>query len=367
MPFGEYGKTLMTTSPNKAFPPHKTCAIVDAISSARFAGALVLACTTPCLLKAQVGSVSGWRIVASASLTLGSRLSDIDDLAVSPAGDVVLLDAARGALLRLERTKRSLRFAGTLHLPGAVAPVGIAFDKGGHLYVLDNVMGRISRFTLYRDSVRLENQIPVPEGATRFCFLGDSLVVLTGAQDHLFEVLHPNDRVGRWLGIPFGDDLPEAVALSASFGPLLCVSTSSSIIQASTLLGEVRRYSASGTLVWRQRIRGYRGVVISSRGEYAASFDPRPDGTHSLISLQVAPSLGIIVQLGLSRGSQASRWQPISIETRFLDGATGLPLGDTAFDIPALLNRRGEEYYGVALRGKTIDIIVLVPPVSRPR
>lgn len=210
----------------------------------RTAGSLVcslivcLACTQASL-EAQ-GYELRWRVAIDARIEVEAAAPDFRGLAVGPRGDLFVLDGNGPTLVRLTRSGGSFRLGPTLALPGVVFASAIAFDKSGHLLVLDSRLGMVSRFVIGKGGLRRLSEVPTTEGASGLCVYGDSIVILAPTSSQLLEIHDQRGSVTARLGRPFGDDsLPDIVVASASYGPLLCLEKAGMVVVASSLLGKL--------------------------------------------------------------------------------------------------------------------------------
>jgi hypothetical protein len=306
-----------------------------------------------------------WETVASLQLDSRPPMLEVTDAAIAPNGDVVLLDGVNARVVRLARTGSTFRVGPRVALRGMPSPESISFDAAGKLHVFDSYRGLVGTFAFVGDTLRLESSTAVSPGAAGMCVNVTNRVLLAPSERHLLAVLGFDGRPLVLFGVPFGrDSLPEIVAASASFGPMLCSQRSQSILVSSGLLGEVRRYTLSGSLLWRIQLARFRGLLVSTDGETSATFRPRPGGSDELLSIIMGPEDQVLVQLGVLQGTGGSRFRSQLVETRLIDVATGVERGIVR-DLPPLIGLRGIEYYGAEVKDGVLTISVMIPKSYR--
>ena len=106
-------------------------------------------------------------------------------------------------------------------------------------------------------------------------------------------------------------------------GRIACDAANDIIVYASqAALGEVRAYRRDGQAVWRTVIEDVRSNIITDDGG-GVSVARSPDGAHSLLSLNVLPGVGIVLQYDFRTPAQMAAREQGQTLTILLDARTG--------------------------------------------
>lgn len=270
----------------------------------------------------------------AASATIGREdgpehfiFGDITSVGITPQGtvivadkkvqDVRLFDARGGFLQRLGRRGQG---------PGEFrAPHSSLVTSNGEIWIAD-MQRRLTVFAPSAEGYRLARTIPVEIGIRSMCFLGNDLFVngVSLTDPTIIRVLDASARQVRAFGKLYAS--PNAIA-NAQFaeGLIACDPVTDLVVFASTAaLGEIRAYRRDGRLVWRTVIEGLRSNVIKDLEGGGYSVEGSPDGAHALLSLNLLPGVGLILQYGFRSLEAMAAMDPVGeVITMVLDARTG--------------------------------------------
>lgn len=312
----------------------------------------------PSVLASQAVSAN-WSIVDSAVLD-APLVTAAADLAIGPDGKIYILDGINRTVVQIALPLASSRKAVFMAISETASPLALDFDRQGRLTVFDPELASLFIYDLVGDRLRLQKRLDLPDGTTRICLCGDSVVAMGSNPSGLIHILSADGRTIGNAGRPFGrGELPEIAASSASSGPLLCLRAGGEVVAASSLLGELRRYSLNGTLIWRVRLNTYRAPVVNTDGSTFASFSLRPGGTHSIVSIVKVPGARLLVQLSLTTDRRLpGHRQPV--ETRELDEHTGEQSAEPTLSMPLLQREWRGRYFGAGTAGGRLRVYEVV-------
>jgi hypothetical protein len=252
--------------------------------------------------------------IASAAITAGGNVVVVD----KKTHDVRLFDAKGNFLQRLGRQGQG---------PGEFrAPHSVLVTPSDEIWIAD-MQRRLTVFAPSPDGYKLARTIPTSEiGIQSMCLLGDDLIAngVAMGDPYSIRVLDAQARPLRSFARMYSS--PNAL-LNLQFsleGFLACDAANDLIIYASqAALGEIRAYRRDGTAVWRVALEDLRTNIITE-SEGGVSVKQSPDGAHALVSLNVVPGSGIVVQYGFRSFEQMRAKEPASsIITVIIDPATG--------------------------------------------
>jgi hypothetical protein len=257
-----------------------------------------------------------------------SIFGDITSAAVTARGNVVvvdrktqdvrLFDAHGNFLQRLGRPGQG---------PGEFrAPHSVLVTPSDEIWIAD-MQRRLTVFAPSPDGYKLARTIPTSAiGIRSMCLLGDDLIAngIAMGDPYAIRVLDAQARPLRSFGRIYSS--PNAL-LNVQFSEesfVACDAPNDLIIYASqAALGEIRAYKRDGTAVWRVAVEDLRTNVITE-SDGGISVKQSPDGAHALVSLNVVPRIGIVVQYGFRSFEQMRAKEPASnIITVIIDPATG--------------------------------------------
>ena len=195
----------------------------------------------------------------------------------------------------------------------------------GEIWVAD-MQRRLTVFAPSADGYRLARTVPTEIGIRTMCFLGDELVVngISLSDPYAIRVLDESARPIRAFGRIYQS--PNAfVNYQFTEGLVACDSSNDIIVYASpATVGEVRAYRRDGRAVWRTVLEDVRTNVISETEGGGVKVELSPNGAHSLLSLNVVPGIGILLQYDFRTPAQMAAREPAGeILTIVLDPKTG--------------------------------------------
>ena len=222
------------------------------------------------------------------------------------------------------------------------APHTIWVTPADEIWVAD-MQRRLTVFAPSPDGYKLHRTIPTSEiGIRSLCMLGNDLIANGVAMGDPFaiRVLDSQARPVRSFAKLYSS--PNAlVNLQFSEGFIACDPTNNLIILASpAVLGEIRAYRRDGRAVWRIVIEDLKNNIITDNEGGGLTVQGSPNGAHALVSLNVVPRVGIVVQYGFRSIEQMKAKEAASdIVTIVIDPRTG-----AAAVSPAALPRIGAVY-----------------------
>ena len=252
---------------------------------------------------------------------------EIAGAAINRRGDVVVVDRktqdvrlfdARGTFL--QRLGRAGQGPGEFR-----APHSVLVTPNDEIWIAD-MQRRLTVFAPSADGYRLSRTIPTEIGIRSMCLLGNDLVVngLAMGDPHVVRILDAQARPLRSFGKLYAS--PNAfLNLQFSEGLVACDATNNLIVYASSAsIGEVRAYRRDGQAVWRVVLEDVRNNIISDAEGGGVTVERSPNGAHALVSLNVVPRVGIVVQYGFRTPQQMAAKEPASdIVTIIIDPRTG--------------------------------------------
>lgn len=218
------------------------------------------------------------------------------------------------------------------------APHSLLVTPNDEMWVVD-MQQRLTVFAPSSDGYKLARTIPVEAvGIRSMCLLGNDLVAnaVSMSDPHTIRVLDAQARPIRSFGKVYESPRP---ILNVQFaeGRVACDTSNDLIIYAAgAALGEVRAYRRDGQVVWRVAIEDLRTNIISETAD-GYTVQGSPNGAHALVSLNVVPHIGVVVQYGFrSLRDMEAKAPPSSFVTIVIDPRTG-----TAAVSPSNLPRLG--------------------------
>jgi hypothetical protein len=195
----------------------------------------------------------------------------------------------------------------------------------GEIWVAD-MQRRLTVFAPSADGYRLARTVPTEIGFRSMCVLGDELVVngISLSDPYAIRVLDESARPIRAFGRIYQS--PNAfVNYQFTEGFVACDSTNDIIVYASSAeVGEVRAYRRDGRPLWRTVFEDVRTNIISDGDGGGTRVEGSPDGAHVLVSLNVVPGVGVLLQYGFRTAAQMAAKEPVGeILTIVLDPKTG--------------------------------------------
>ena len=252
---------------------------------------------------------------------------EIASVGTTPQGTVVVVDRKMQDVRLFDSGGRFLQRLGRPGQgPGEFrAPHSLLVTPNGEIWVAD-MQRRLTVFAPSVDGYRLARTVPTEIGIRTMCFLGDELVVngISLSDPYAIRVLDESARPIRAFGRIYQS--PNAfVNYQFTEGLVACDSSNDIIVYASpATVGEVRAYRRDGRAVWRTVLEDVRTHVISETEGGGVKVERSPNGAHSLVSLNVVPGVGILLQYGLRTAAQMAAKEPVGeILTIVLDPKTG--------------------------------------------
>lgn len=230
------------------------------------------------------------------------QFAGIRDAVLTPQGELFVLDARSRVVALFALTGRLIASAQVAAAAGATKTV---VTSGGRVFVYDGINGWVLPYDRVRDSLTARQAFRVPPGSDA-CFIGNSLVVM-GLRDG--KMLHRYSPSGEHVG-----SFAEAYETSPSFqhglanlgGRLACQAEQGLVLVATSLLPEVRAYSADGTLRWVHRLKEFVSPIVkSSDNSFAIGIGP--DGTDEVVSIVGVTATLLAVQIERHRRQGAQR------------------------------------------------------------
>ena len=229
-------------------------------------------------------------------------------------------------------------------------PAGIDLDEHGRIHVLDYAQKRITVFQPRDEGLVLEREVPLPVLGTAFCILRDLYYVLVPEGDSLIHVVDAAGHTRR----EFGESLAEVPVELARHGAvvrslmnrgfLYCLEDPARIVFLPEALPIVRAFSVDGQEVWRTTLRDYHGrsweVTRGGRG-LRMSPDSRDGSVHTGVAAAWAGPDSLLLTLRLS-----SLTNPVGeLEARILSVRTGEEIGVLTPDW-VVATKEGGVFYG---------------------
>ena len=222
------------------------------------------------------------------------------------------------------------------------APHSVLVTPSGEIWIAD-MQRRLTVFGPSSAGYKLARTIPTSEiGIRSMCLLGDELIAngVTMGDPYAIRVLDSQARTVRSFAKLYSS--PNAmVNVQFSEGFIACDSTNDLIILASSAaLGEIRAYRRDGQPVWRVVLEDVRTNVITDSEGGGVRVQQSPNGAHALVSLNVVPQIGVVVQYGFRSAAQMAAKEGASdLITIIIDSRTG-----AAAISPTVLPRIGAVY-----------------------
>ena len=282
--------------------------------------------------------LSGPRTVLTTELTLPtarigredgpehSMLGEVAGVATNRSGQVIVVDRKsqdvrlfdmRGAFL--QRLGRAGQGPGEFR-----APHSVIVTPSDEIWIAD-MQRRLTVFAPTSDGYKLKRTIPTEIGIRSMCYLnGDLIANGIGLGDpFVVRVLDSLARPIRSFGSLYSS--PNAmVNYQFSEGLVTCDATNDLIIYASAAaLGEIRAYRRDGRAVWRTVVGDVRANIISDSEGGGLRVERSPEGAHWLISLNLIPGLGVVLQYGFRSPAQMAAKETGSVLTIVIDPQTG--------------------------------------------
>lgn len=185
--------------------------------------------------------------------------------------------------------------------PGEFRYARAVAAEGSSVHVLDPGNARISTFEFQTDAfvIKSETRLPMAEGWD-MCALDEHFFVLRydPQRERLIHRIASSGEVIASFGRAFrnGDAV---MAMYTDVGIIVCDPVSESIYVTATSTPIVRRYSATGELLWEAEVPGMTPPTIT-RTTTSIRFSRPPGRDHSdmTVSLAVLPAERLLVQFG---------------------------------------------------------------------
>ena len=181
--------------------------------------------------------------------------------------------------------------------PGELqAPRGLGEGSDGSLLVFNRV-GQVDLFSEGRDGLKWKGRRRFPGAIEDACAVGDTLIIsaVTGVNRNTVHVVDRDEQIIRSFGQLYRTE-NERLRRHIQRALLECVDAQGGVLLAPLLLPELRRFSASGELLWRTRLDGLRPVYLavnSSDGNVAVGTPET--GYHMTVGLHLDKSSNFIV------------------------------------------------------------------------
>lgn len=251
---------------------------------------------------------------------------EIASAAVNSRGQVVVVDRKTEDVRLFDAQGKFLQRLGKKGQgPGEFrSPHTVLVMPNDEIWIVD-MQRRISVFAPSADRYKLARTIPIVTGIRSMCLLGSSLIVngVVMGNPHSVHVLdaqaRPQLSFGRLYSSP-----NEGVNWQFTEGRVICAAANDLVILATTAsLGEVRAYRLDGRPVWRVAMDGVKTNIISDI-DRGYSVIGSPDGAHTLLSLNLIPGVGAVVQYSFRTAAQIAAKEPgADIQTVVIDPRTG--------------------------------------------
>lgn len=294
-------------------------------SSSLALAVLFFICTTSELLAQRQSPIL--QTIFTVGIVEGESLHNfgrILDLEVDSVGRTYVLDAGNYRIVVLDSAGRVLSAAGGKGAgPGEfAAPITLAWAPTAHLDVFDLAAARITRFLWVKGHLHRVHDLSLPPLARDFCWLGSRLFVLGTINDKIVHELDSNGRIARSFGQPFVTD-HELLARMTVDGHIACDQRRGTVLVAPRLLPLLRKYSASGTLLWTARVPDFNPLTITRNSDGSVTYSAE-NGEHSVIvGLQLLPNDLVLLQVGTTRPNTPTAADVTVVNTFVLDGRTG--------------------------------------------
>jgi hypothetical protein len=285
----------------------------------------------------------------------------IADAAPGPGGEAVVLDVGASNVRVYDRDGTPRGVLGRRGWgPGEfAAPVALATDADGRMYVLDEAAQRVEVFRLPGGT--RESGFRLPLTGRDLCTLGPRLFVLGEMGGRLIHEVSPAD--GRVLRSFAPDPQPDLMLSLDRAGGLLACGPGDVVVHLPSLRSEVAWYSAStGERLGTAAIPGYVPVQVRRHGG-GVLFQAPPSGQHHAGASIVALNDGRhLIQTGFQiRG--ATRFEFDSIRT-FILSPRSRTIREIGAGIPRLLAVRGERVFAAV--DEPEPRVLVLRPTSLP-
>jgi len=230
--------------------------------------------------------------------------------------DVRLFDARGQFLQRLGRRGQG---------PGEFrAPHSLLVRPNDEIWIAD-MQRRLTVFAPSADGYKLAGTLPVEIGIRSMCLLGDDLFVngVSLGDPYVIRALDASAKQVRAFGTLYSSP-NAAVNVQFAEGKLICDRANDLVVYASPAeVGEVRAYRRDGRAVWRTVIEGVSSNIISDNDGGGVSVQRSPNGAHALVSFNLVPGVGLVLQYGFRTPAQMVAREVGELLTIVLDPKTG--------------------------------------------
>lgn len=253
---------------------------------------------------------------------------EIAAAAVNSRGEIVVVDRKVWDVRLFDSTGAFVkRLGGRGQGPGEFrAPHSVLVTPRDDIWIAD-MQQRLTIFAPSPEGYTLARTAPVETiGIRSMCLLGPDLIANAVAigDPLIIRVLDARATPVRSFG-KIHESRNALLNVQFSEGRVTCDTTNDLIIYASgAMLGEIRAYRRDGRPAWRVVVQDLRHNVIteSDRGGYRV--EGSPNGAHELVSLNVVPQVGVVVQYGFRSLADMTAKAPAStIVTIIIDPLTG--------------------------------------------
>jgi hypothetical protein len=260
-------------------------------------------------------AAAGLRL-AAVSATIGVEdgsdhliFNRIDGVAVTRAGNIVVMDAKANELRVFDRTGKFVERIGRAgDGPGEFRnPAAIVVTPRDELLVVD-LRRRLSTFVKGPQGYRIANTVTLPFGVQSMCYLRNELVAASRSEKDsaVVAVLDSTGAVKRRFGRLYQS--PNSyVNVTINSGRVACDETSGLVFfTPKNLIGDIRAYRLDGTPVWRTTVSDLSANVLLEQSDGGIAVESRPNsaGVHNLSGFVMVPGVGLVTQYDFLSNAQ---------------------------------------------------------------
>lgn len=260
-------------------------------------------------------AATGLRL-AVASATIGVEdgsdeliFNRIDGVAITRAGNIVVMDAKANELRVFDRTGKFVERIGRAGGgPGEFrTPAAMVITPRDEILVVD-LRRRLSTFVKGPQGYRIAHTVALPFGVQSMCYLGNELVVASRSEKDsaVVAVLDSTGAVKRRFGRLYQSS-NSYVNVTLNAGLVACDDASGLVFfTPKSMIGDIRAYRLDGTPVWRTTVADLTANVLVEQPDGGIAVESRPNatGVHALSGFVMVPGVGLVTQYDFLSNAQ---------------------------------------------------------------